>query len=397
MENMNEDSMPMPSQASTQTTQSTSTSKLTKARHVISPYLPPPILHTMQEIDSNANLKSMMGGTDEPSMTIIATILTILVIAKSIQFLSFMFSGKAVEGLEVDDDAPEGHVLSELGDKGAKSGKGGASSNPNSNYDDSVILFGPSYAGKTCLFHTMISQSQQQSKASMKMPSTVMSLKADVSMLQDKDNSNSKCIRLVDYPGHITLSSHLSSLLYPNSKGNGNVRGLLVVDSTKSISDAAMLLYNNVLTNAKLLNQWEKKNNETFLHIMVVCNKSDASGAKNWRRVKIQLRSEMEKLKKISAKVSGAGSGVKMGGHSSNANNTNDTEASNNDGEEERRQLTGKSIDLDDLTKNGLSNIKMSFLSFSCLNGDGMEALSAFVTNGEVITDNSSVLSSRKR
>jgi len=141
-----------------------------------------------------------------------------------------------------------------------------------------------------------------------------------------------------------------------------------------------MLLYNTVLTNGALLDAWEMSN-ETF-HIMVVCNKVDVSGAKNWRRIKLQLRTEIEKLKKISSTVSSVDAKVLE---------------ENSSEKEEKRQLLGKSIDLDDLSKNGLSQVKISFLSFSCLNKDGLEALNAFVTNGNILTDNSSILSNRKR
>ena len=358
---------------------------LTQTRHIISPYLPPPVLHTMKVIDSHPNTK-VIG--DEPSMTILSALLAILLVGKGIQFLSFLTSGKAVEGLDDDDDAPEGNVLSDLdklkgSNEGTKNEKRGSNS-----YKDSVILFGPRSSGKTCLFHTLLSKKKSDGKKK-KVPSTVMSLKANASILPkdvgDNNKSEKECIRLVDYPGHVTLSSHLPSLLYPtttsSSKKNASVRSLLVVDSTKSVSDAALLLYNTVLTNSPLLSAWENEN-EIF-HIMVVCNKADAINAKNWRRIKIQLRSELDKLKKISSSVSSSAADLVNGN-------------SGGSGLEGKRQLTGKSIDLDNLKKNGLSHVKMSFLSCSCLNNTGMEELKAFVMNGDLLLDNSSVLSSRK-
>lgn len=351
---------------------------LTSLRHMISPYLPPPVLHAIKSIDSNPKME-IIG--EEPFMTILVTFLLIVILGKGIKFLSFLTSGKAVEGLD-DDDAPEENVLSQLKIVGNDS-------DIQKLYDDSVILFGPSYAGKTCLFHTLLSKSEPSKD--IQMIKTVMSLKANVSILQRRDlkmdiddNSKKEYIRLVDYPGHITLSSHLPSLLYPTkkSKSGGKIRGLLVIDSTKSVSDAAMILYNTVLTNASLLNEWENRGSE-ILQIMVVCNKSDAAGAKNWRRVKIQLRAELDKLKKISSSVSSSkNSALLLDGNATN--------------QADKRQLNGKNVDLDDLSKNGLSNIKISFLSFSSVNGDGMEELKAFVASGELLLDNSSVLSKHK-
>ncbi len=352
---------------------------LTSLRHVISPYLPPPVLHAMKSIDSNPNME-VIG--KEPSMAILVTFLLIIIIGQCIKFLSFLTSGNAVEGLEDDEDSPEESVLSQLK-------IGGNDGNIQKIYDDSVILFGPSYAGKTCLFHTLLSKSEPN--PNIQMIQTVMSLKANVSILQRRDlksdvgdTSQKECIRLVDYPGHITLSSHLPSLLYPTkkSKSVGKIRGLLVIDSTKSVSDAAMILYNTLLTNASLLNEWEKQGSE-ILQIMVVCNKSDVKGAKNWRRVKIQLRAELDKLKKISSSVSSStNSALLLDGNATN--------------QADKRQLIGKNIDLDDLSKNGLSNIKVSFLSFSSVNGDGMRELKAFVASGELLLDNASVLSKHK-
>lgn len=355
---------------------------LTQTRHIVSPYLPPPVLNAMKAIDVHPNAK-MIG--DEPSMTIITALLAIVCIGKGIRFLSFLTSGKAVEGLD-DDDAPEGHVLSDLDKlKSATSGGTKHETKGSYSYDNSVILFGPSSTGKTCLFHTLLSSKKKTVGGKKKIPGTVMSLKANVSMLRKDDDNNNKSekeyIRLVDYPGHITLSSHLPSLLYPTttSKTIASVRGLLVVDSTKSVSDAAMLLYNTVLTNSPLLCAWEKE--DEIFHIMVVCNKADASNARNWRRIKIQLRSELDKLKKISSSVSSSAADLLDGSGSST---------------EKKRQLIGKSIDLDNLKKNGLSHVKISFLSCSCLNDTGLGELNAFVMNGDLLLDNSSVLSSRK-
>lgn len=341
-------------------------STLTNVRNLVSPYLPPPVLDAMSYIDSNPNMQSL---GDEPSMLILSAVFAIIIIGRGFKFLSFLSSGKAVEGLDNDDESPEGNVLDNL------DANDGSKQNQEAEYGDSVIFFGPSYSGKTALFYTLLSNVNGTKER--KIPHTVMSLKANVSYLPEHGGeAENKNVRIVDYPGHITLSSQLPSLLQPPSKRNQTVRALLVVDSTKVVSEAASLLYNMVLTNKSLLEAWEKESK--VLNIMVLCNKMDATNAKNWRRVKIQLRTELEKLKKISSGVSSSsGSGLE--------------EIS-----EEKRTLSGKSIDFDDLTKNGLSNVNISFSSCSCINGDGIDAVSAFVTGGQVVTDNSSILTQRK-
>ena len=341
-------------------------STLTNVRNVVSPYLPPPVLDAMSYIDANPNMQSL---GDEPSMLILSAVFAIFMIGRGFKFLSFLSSGKAVEGLDNDDESPEGNVLDNLDANSI------SKTNQETEYSDSVILFGPSYSGKTVLFNTLLSYVDETKEREI--PLTVMSLKANISYLQERGGEvENKNVRIVDYPGHITLSSKLPLLLQPPSKSNQTVRALLVIDSTKVVSEAASLLYDTILTNKNLLEAWEKEGE--VLNIMVLCNKMDATNAKNWRRVKIQLRTELEKLKKISSGVSSS-SGSGLEGIS-----------------EEKRPLSGKSIDFDDLTKNGLSNISISFSSCSCINGDGIDAVSAFVTGGHVVTDNSSILTQRK-
>jgi signal recognition particle receptor subunit beta len=323
---------------------------LTSTREAISPFLPPPALKLIQFIDTNPQITKYV--ENEPSMTILVSLLSIYFLATLIKFLSFR--GKAVEGL--DDDEPEGNVLSNLNDE---------------QYQDSVILCGPCGSGKSLLFHQLTKNSSDQiGENGDKSIHTVMSLKANVNVVEG--------LRIVDYPGHITLSEKLPSLLLPQ---NTPTRAVFVVDSTKSLSEAAVLLYRSVLTNPSVANAWRKSGE--VMKIMVACNKSDETGAKNWRRVKIQLRSELDKLKKISSSIEkgeGENSLVRDGDNAG----------------EELFELSGKTIDLDDLSKNGLEMMKLNFLSLSAKNGDGMKELEAFVTNGEVLTDNSSILKSRK-
>lgn len=317
-------------------------SALAHAREFIAPYLPPPVLSLIQTIDTHPQITKYV--EHEPFMTILSALVAIYIFKIVIKFISFR--GKAVEGL--DNDEPEKSVLSNLKDE---------------QFEDSVILFGPCATGKSLLFH-QLTKTPDGKDAQIQ---TVMSLKANVKVV---DN-----LRIVDYPGHVTLSSKLASLLLPQ---NTTTRAILVVDSTKSLSDAAIILYKSVLTNSSLINAWRKAGKE--LNILVVCNKHDARGAKNWRRVKIQLRSELDKLKKIASSLE-KGEEHKLEG---------------DDDVTERFELSGKGIDLDDLSKNGLDMLKLNFASLSAKNGDGMDEFKAFVENGEVLTNDSSILKSRR-
>eukprot|EP00555_Chaetoceros_dichaeta_P010987 CAMPEP_0198270656 /NCGR_PEP_ID=MMETSP1447-20131203/45893_1 /TAXON_ID=420782 /ORGANISM="Chaetoceros dichaeta, Strain CCMP1751" /LENGTH=373 /DNA_ID=CAMNT_0043962787 /DNA_START=160 /DNA_END=1281 /DNA_ORIENTATION=- len=351
----------------------------TRTRQTISPYLPPPVLRMMQTIDAIPQLRTIVG--EEPTMTLSTLLLVIYVVGWGMKFVTSSFGGNkaAVEGL--DDDAPEGSVLSNLEKK---------SSIENEVYGDSVILFGPSGSGKSVLFHSLLDPTSTQ------MSMTIMSLKANASILRQRDSNNPQdppssaastaAVQIVDYPGHISLSTHLETLFYPKHKhhqGNSTtttIRGVLVVDSTKSCNQAASLLFHTIVTNSALLEKWNTlyKKTGTKLKIMVVCSKTDAPNSKNWRRMKIQLRTELEKLRKIASSV----------------------DSSVDDGVDGDRStaLIGKAIDLDDLGKSGLPFLQLAFLSISCVGKrEGIVTLTDFITKGRIPIDSASVLKSRKK
>jgi hypothetical protein len=60
-------------------------------------------------------------------------------------------------------------------------------------------------------------------------------------------------------------------------------------------------------------------------------------------------------------------------------------------------ELIGKSIDLDDLNKNGISNIKLSFVEASCVNGNRIREVKEFVNKGEIKLENDSSATKSKR
>lgn len=323
---------------------STATPFLTQTRHAISPYLPPPILNLIKSIDSNPRIRTYV--EHEPSMCIVVALVIIYFLSMIVRFSTV--KKKAVVGLDADD--PERQVLSNI-----QSG----------DYTDSIILFGVCGGGKSVLFNKLSNESQPQAIQ------TVTSLKANVKVIDDG-------IRIIDYPGHITLSTKLPSLLMPgNSSSSGNTRALLVVDSTKPLTDTASYLFQNVLTNSQLIRAW--RNTNRTMKILIVCNKNDAPGAKNWRRIKIQLRTELDKLIKISSSMTNV-QNESDGGYVNDENRTN-----------ERFELVGKSIDLDDLSKNGILNITLSFVETSCVNGEkGIREVKEFINKGEIMLQNNS-------
>ena len=104
-------------------------------------------------------------------------------------------------------------------------------------------------------------------------------------------------------------------------------------------------------------------------------------GSKNWRRIKIQLKNELEKLKKIA-------SSLKQNNVDSEMNDTNSDDSI---------ELFGKNIDLQDLSKNGIDNIQLGFMSLSTREEDGLQELQTFIREGKMLTDTSSILDNRKK
>ncbi|KAL3821718.1 hypothetical protein ACHAXA_008454 [Cyclostephanos tholiformis] len=87
-------------------------------------------------------------------------------------------------------------------------------------------------------------------------------------------------IRIIDYPGHQSLLSQLTTLLLPGATS----RVVFTLDATQPVTEGAALLYRYILTHPQVRQSWSKAG-ETLL-ILVVCTKSDAVGAKNYKRMK---------------------------------------------------------------------------------------------------------------
>jgi len=338
----------------------------------------------MKRIDSNRSISNVVG--EEASMVILSSCLAVLIILQLVKRVLSLTPRdrssrrKRNTAIADDDDDLEGDVLSMS--TGVHSGKEA--------YGDTVVLMGPSGAGKTTMFYNLFLPESA-------VPFTVTSLKANSAVLQLTDGVSEKRpvgVRIIDYPGHPSLSAQLPSLLQPPANGvralSSTTRAVLVVDSTKPVNEAASILYNSVFCNKTLLEAWQKRNTNNgtkeMLHIMVACNKSDAANAKNWRRIKIQLRSELENLRKVSS----------LSQPSVGDAAVDSTLASENTSIKSISGLLGKNIDLDDLGPS--IPLKMHFISVCCHGSSGdddMKALRSFTTRGEVLTDSSAILKTK--
>eukprot|EP00586_Coscinodiscus_wailesii_P019079 CAMPEP_0172517842 /NCGR_PEP_ID=MMETSP1066-20121228/288339_1 /TAXON_ID=671091 /ORGANISM="Coscinodiscus wailesii, Strain CCMP2513" /LENGTH=313 /DNA_ID=CAMNT_0013300023 /DNA_START=84 /DNA_END=1022 /DNA_ORIENTATION=+ len=260
---------------------------LTTIRLTITPYLPPPVISAIKSIDANtADI------TDEASMLLLITFLLAFITYQSITIVTNNWKRKGYDAAE-DDDVME--LTSKNKTRGAS-------------FSETVLICGPCGAGKTILFHILCGDDDDASVAALQpLPPTVMSMKAAEGLVVSLPNSSQRRlrqeelpIRLIDYPGHPSLRASLPGVALRRSD-----RVLFVLDSSKSVTEGANVLY-LILTDPRVYQNWKSSGNK--LKLLVVCNKSDLNGAKNSKRIKIQLRTELERMRKV--RLGGGGSGV---------------------------------------------------------------------------------------
>jgi Signal recognition particle receptor beta subunit len=208
----------------------------TTIRRAVLPYLPPPLVRTIRHIDP---LLSPYVG-DEASITIMGSLL----IAYLVYFLLKLssFSRKAI----VDDEE-----------------EAFANSLQQKSFSKTVLLVGPPRVGKTRLFYQLCHD--------ILGAKTAISLRPNVGF---KDET-----RFMDYPGHSALGALPMDVL-------SSSRILLLLDATQPAAAAAELFL-------QLLMAIPKKPT-----VLVLCHQSDKTGAKNSKRLRLQLRTEMERLLK---------------------------------------------------------------------------------------------------
>jgi GTPase SAR1 family protein len=266
----------------------------TTVRQRITPYLPPPVVVAMRQMDPH--LEPYMGGP-EPSMTLMGTLCLVVFLwhCQTWQWRRRR-TNKATNG-------NGGAIQDETNDDELA-----ASDQP---YDATVLLCGPPLAGKTCLFYQLLQspsstpQQQQHNSSTTSSTSictrTVSSIKATTGFLVETSattttNKNTKgkratIWRYLDTPGHWGASKLVSTVVEQESID----RLVLVLDSTQPVSKAADYLY------ALLLHQQQQQHQKSKAQssIVVACHKSKHLKAKNVRRLKLQLRNELERLSKL--------------------------------------------------------------------------------------------------
>ena len=204
---------------------------------------------------------------------------------------------------------------------------------------------------------------------------TVTSLVANVGYVSKEshgasDDAGRGTVRIVDYPGHPSLASQLPSLLRPSHAS----RVLFAMDATSSVAEGVKLLYHSILTHSQVRDAW--KGYKNGLVVLVVCTKQDGRGAKNHKRMKIQVRNELDRLRKVDLammKDGGNGENGATGGHHAITLN-----------------VKGKTIDLDNLGPDVSVSLHFVEAGFGLGNGKenddsgsmGLRAVREFVLTG---------------
>ena len=347
---------------------------LTKVRKSMAPYLPPPLLRIMHGLDAHIQLHHAPLATnycyDEPSMAILSALFLAYMLWKSALGMWTSTTMRSTAHLIGEDNNT---VLGGLTGIGGIVGGGdkrrGDHASPT--FRETVVICGAKDSGKTSLLHRLCNMKEMDSDgSSWDPPMTVTSLTANAGFIcpwEDITNGDNNgkiggtmTIRIIDYPGHQSLLSQLTTLLIQGA----TARLIFVLDATEPVTEGAALLYQYILTHAQVRQSWSKAGKT--LVILVVCTKCDVNGAKNYKRMKIQLRTELDRLRKVDMAISDGSKGTNGG-----ANHVDDNTKI-------LLHVMGKSVDLDNLG----SDVPVSLHFVESGYGKDITAIHEFVLNG---------------
>lgn len=338
---------------------------LRNTRISAAPYLPPPLLNAIYITDSYLHSNHALFSTtychSEPSMSILSAFFSAYIVLKFIQTLQFWWSSttkRSTAHLGGEENA----VLSGLSQGSNKQRKNDAAQeDATPQFDETVVICGASGAGKTALLHCLCNENNGDL---CQPPITTTSLVANVGyMCIPSDSTNEAkdkkpmAVRLVDYPGHPSLSNQLTSLLLPDQTS----RVVFAIDATKPVTHGVAILYKAIFTNSQVRSAWETYGKKMV--ILIVCTKEDDKRAKNHKRMKIQIRNELDRLRKVDSAMED------VTGNGSTPIST----------------FKGKSIDLDDLG-HGMPELHFVETGIGTQGKDnGLEAVREFVRTGKVL------------
>lgn len=296
-------------------------------------------------------------------MTLAASLLLAYLLWKFLKMAAFAVSGRR-STVHLEEN-----VLSALGE--------GNGTLPPVRYDETVVLYGPMNSGKTSMLHRLLliheddDNNTSSSSCVAELPMTVSSMTANVIYLPRNPSSDGtrkeEVVRIIDYPGHHRDTTPFATVLQSRVS-----RMVFAIDSTSSVGPAASILY-TLMNHSALLNNktnhWDNDNNR--LNVLIACTKKDVRGSKNYKRIKLQLRNEMERLRNVDVVMD-----------ETNSMNNGRENGSSKEGIKSRQHH----IDLDNL-ENVPMQLHFVEVALGTSEGGGMDAVRDFVLNG-VLPDN---------
>lgn len=249
----------------------------TTVRRRITPYLPPPVVVAMNRLDQQ--LEPYVG--PEGCISIFGSLLLAWLFIRVIRLLTTVVGvtggggGRAIQEEIHDHDILPPDAT-------------------NRRFDKTILLCGPSLAGKTSIFYGLIFGNSVKSKENSNTikglsVKTVRSIKSNTGFLEMPNGST---WRILDTPGHWGPQKLVQAI--PAGQVD---RTVLVVDSTQPIASAADYLYAHIMATSTTADT--KRGVDKGRDLLIVCHKTDHPKAKNSRRIKLQLRSELERLTQL--------------------------------------------------------------------------------------------------
>lgn len=155
-----------------------------------------------------------------------------------------------------------------------------------------ILIMGPSYSGKTCLYTLWTSGEKATATVTSQQPNIYKSF----SIPFDSEVDAVK-VTLVDLPGHAKLDHYLSEALEKHSNIKGIIFVLDAASGPEGIRTAAEALF-------KLLLKTEQRMGG--IDLMIACNKADVFNMVPANRMRIALEHEIQEIRDMRSKGLGA-------------------------------------------------------------------------------------------
>lgn len=257
----------------------------TRMRRGLTPYLPPPVVVAIRDT-IDPTLEQYVG--PEASMTLLLTLLVSFVLWKLLSWMTQQHTTTSSTTLGALQDDEEEDGIPDLFSSDTTT--------TTTKYEETIVLCGPCQAGKTSLFYTLLYPADPENWSTAAI-STVSTLKPNAGIWYSTTTTNDDAdlthsFRLLDTPGHWSPTKLLQTLGAAAASAQSSYIWVVVLDATQPVTATVDYLYAILL----LLLPVDKPKK-----LLVVCTKSDSYKAKNIRRLKLQIRKELERLEESSS------------------------------------------------------------------------------------------------